>query len=174
MSLDRRLLGWGLAAAVVLSAAAGPAQAAAATTAAPAVPAAQAQVLVLHTEVARSRPAAAARAVGTVAPRTPLTRVRTVLPVIGREVDDRGAAWVHVRLPGRPNGHGGWIRALRTRPASTAWHLVVDLSARTVGAYRAGRLQRRFRAVVGAPATPTPRGLFFVCLLYTSPSPRDS
>jgi lipoprotein-anchoring transpeptidase ErfK/SrfK len=44
----------------------------------------------------------------------------------------------------------------------THWHVVVDLSRRRVDVYRAGRLVRNFRAVVGKPSTPTPRGRFFV------------
>jgi len=39
---------------------------------------------------------------------------------------------------------------------------LVRLSSRTVTVYRAGRISSRFRAVVGKPSTPTPRGQFFV------------
>jgi lipoprotein-anchoring transpeptidase ErfK/SrfK len=56
----------------------------------------------------------------------------------------------------------GWISGRQTRPRSTAWSLVVRLSARRVTVYRDGRVTRRFRAVVGKPSTPTPRGRFFV------------
>jgi lipoprotein-anchoring transpeptidase ErfK/SrfK len=45
---------------------------------------------------------------------------------------------------------------------ATVWHLVVDVGARRVRAYRSGRLVRDFQAVVGGPATPTPAGRFFV------------
>ena len=69
---------------------------------------------------------------------------------------------MQVRLPGRPSGHTGWIVADRTRRTSTGWHLAVALSARRVTVYRDGRAVRRFRAVVGAAVTPTPRGRFFV------------
>ena len=30
---------------------------------------------------------------------------------------------MHVRLPGRPNGHKGWIRTNQTRRSSTEWRL---------------------------------------------------
>ena len=40
--------------------------------------------------------------------------------------------------------------------------IVLDLSLRRVTVYNHGRLQRRFRAVVGTPSTPTPRGRFFI------------
>lgn len=118
-------------------------------------------MVLLHKHIARTRPGERAHRVGTVAARRPLTRVRTVLPVLARSTRG-GHSWVQVRLPGRPNGHKGWIRASQTRPMATEWHIRVSLSARRVTVYRAGRIERRFRAVVGAASTPTPRGRFFV------------
>jgi hypothetical protein len=123
----------------------------------PAAPAGQRLVVLLRDHVVRATPRAYARRIGWVAARRPLTRVRTVLPVLGRR-----AGWVHVRLPGRPNGHAGWISAYRTRPATTEWRIAVRLSTRRVSVYHRGRLQGRFRAVIGRPDTPTPRGRFFV------------
>jgi lipoprotein-anchoring transpeptidase ErfK/SrfK len=123
------------------------------------VPASRPLVVLLEDHVARERPHARARRIESVRARRPLTGVRTVLPVLRRAV--RGS-WLLVRLPGRPNAHTGWIRATGTRGASTAWHIVVRLSTRRVAVYRDGHVLRRFRAVVGAPSTPTPRGRFFV------------
>ena len=74
----------------------------------------------------------------------------------------RHAAWLQVRLPGRPNGHTGWISAARTRSTSTPWRIVVSLSRRHVVVLRSGRVVREFAAIVGKPSTPTPRGSFFV------------
>jgi lipoprotein-anchoring transpeptidase ErfK/SrfK len=88
----------------------------------------------------------------------PITGVRTVLPLLGRST----GGWLRVRLPGRPNSGTGWIRARATRVAATPWHLVVDTSRRRVLVYRMGRVVRTFGAVVGASATPTPSGSFFV------------
>jgi lipoprotein-anchoring transpeptidase ErfK/SrfK len=80
-----------------------------------------------------------------------------VLPVLARH-----GQWLKVRLPGRPNGHTGWISRDGTARSATDWHIVVDLSRREVTVYRAGRPVRSFRAVVGKPSTPTPLGEFFV------------
>lgn len=126
------------------------------------VPASQPLVVLLHDHVVRARPSSRARRIEAVAARRPLTRVRTVLPVLGHAGRGRRSAWVRVRLPGRPNGHSGWITTLRTRLTATGWHVSVALSARRVTVYRNGRAKRRFRAVVGKPSTPTPRGRFFV------------
>jgi lipoprotein-anchoring transpeptidase ErfK/SrfK len=101
--------------------------------------------------------AARSALVGVVPPTAPITGSRTVLPVLGRH-----GRWVKVRLPGRPNGHAGWISAHATVRAFTSFHIVVDTSRRLVRVYRAGRPVRSFRAVVGKPSTPTPVGEFFV------------
>jgi lipoprotein-anchoring transpeptidase ErfK/SrfK len=85
-----------------------------------------------------------------------------VLPVLGQARTPGGQSWIHVRLPGRPNSHAGWIRAYRTRRTSTEWRLRLDLSARRVTVFHAGRAGRRFPVVVGKPSTPTPTGLFFI------------
>lgn len=121
--------------------------------------AAQPLVALLHPHVARAQPNLHARRIESVPSRRPLTGVRTVLPVLGR--NDPGS-WVRVRLPGRPNGHSGWIPTRRTRELQTEWSLRVDLSARRVIASRGDVEARRFRAIVGAASTPTPRGRFFV------------
>jgi len=122
--------------------------------------AAQPLVVLLGDHVARRSPNAGAGGIEAVAARRPLTRVRTVLPVLG----SRGPhdAWLRVRLPGRPNGHTGWISADRTRSTSTPWEIVVSLSRRDVVVFRAGRVVREFAAIVGKPSTPTPRASFFV------------
>jgi lipoprotein-anchoring transpeptidase ErfK/SrfK len=96
-------------------------------------------------------------AVGLVPPTTPITGERTTLPVLAR----RGR-WLKVELPGRPNGHVGWILLTATNRSITYWRIVVDTSLRHVTVYRAGKLVRVLEAVVGKPSTPTPTGEFFV------------
>ncbi|HEX3240473.1 MAG TPA: L,D-transpeptidase family protein [Solirubrobacterales bacterium] len=151
MTLPLALLAAGIC--LLASEVAAPAQAGA-------VPRAQALVVVLRDHVVRSRPSADARRVDVVAARRPLTRVRTVLPQLAS--GGAGDAWLRVRLPGRPNGHAGWIAANGTRSDSTGWRIRVSLGKRRVSVFHDGRRLRSFRAVVGAPATPTPRGSFFV------------
>ena len=156
----------GLALAIVAAgcvlALAGPATAAS-------VPARQRLVVLTRSHVARTRPSAAAHRLKTVAGRRPLSHVRTVLPVLGYATTGT-ARWVHVRLPGRPNSQTGWIPAAHTVPAVTGWRLAIDLTARRLTAYRDGALARRFRAVVGKPSTPTPRGRFFIEEVIRTPA----
>ena len=134
-----------------------PAQASAATG-----PASQPLVVLLGDHPARSRPDGYAHRIESVPARRPLTGVRTVLPVLGRATGSGGSSWVQVRLPGRPNGHKGWISTRQTRRSFTEWRISVKLSTRRILVYRYGRVARRFRAVVGKPSTPTPRGRFFI------------
>jgi lipoprotein-anchoring transpeptidase ErfK/SrfK len=119
-------------------------------------------VVLLSNHVARTHPSMNARPMVTIADRRPLTGVRTVVPVLGHSTSTHGRTWVDVRIPGRPNGSTGWITTAGTMPSWTAWRLVVNLSARTVTVYDRGRVAYRFPAVVGAPATPTPQGQFFI------------
>ena len=81
------------------------------------------------------------------------------LLVLKRAFDKHGEAWLKVRLPIRPNGSAGWIRADFVRQRWTPWWIGISLHQRLVSVYRLGVLKRRFLAVVGAPATPTPLGL---------------
>lgn len=100
--------------------------------------------------------------VSTLQPWRPITHGPTVLPVIGRARTADGSHWLRVMLPGRPNGRTGWIARRETVPSRTVWHLVVRTASRRVLVYRRGRLLRTFKAIVGAPGTPTPRGRTFV------------
>ena len=94
--------------------------------------------------------------------RRPITEDRTVLPVLGHRSGADGAEWLHVLLPGRPNGHTGWIKRRATRLTITGWHIVVSTSSRRVTVYQQGRKVRAFKAIVGTRATPTPPGEFFI------------
>jgi lipoprotein-anchoring transpeptidase ErfK/SrfK len=107
-------------------------------------------------------PSDSARSIVSVSASRPITGEETVLPVTGRLTMADGVNWLHVMLPGRPNGSEGWMTERETRLTATVWHLVVATALRRVLAYRSGRLVATFAAIVGKPATPTPRGEFFV------------
>lgn len=81
-------------------------------------------------------------------------------------------AWLDVELPIRPNGATGWVPAGDVRLSPVRTRIVVDLSARRVRLFRAGRLVLSSTAAVGSPATPTPTGRYYVNqrLLAADPS----
>jgi lipoprotein-anchoring transpeptidase ErfK/SrfK len=133
-----------------------PAGAASASTA-PTIQPTQALVTLLAPHEVHKGPSARSGSLPLISAARPLTGLRTVLPVLGES-----KSWLHVRLPGRPNGLTGWIRKQATVSSSTPWHLVVDISERRVIAFRLGHAVKSFPAVVGKPSTPTPTGTFFV------------
>jgi lipoprotein-anchoring transpeptidase ErfK/SrfK len=119
--------------------------------------------------VARTPAWSAPRAVGSPRMLAPLGRW-TGGPVGLLVLEVRGT-WLRVLLPDRPNGRSAWIAARRVRVVRTRWRVEVDRALRRVTVLRAGRVVRRFGAVVGAPATPTPRGRFAVYEFARQPDP---
>jgi len=81
-----------------------------------------------------------------------------------------GRCWLQVRLPSRPNVAKGWVDEQRVQVSATPWRIDVALRSRTVTLLRAGARVARYRAVVGAPGTPTPRGLFALVQAYPNPA----
>ncbi len=79
------------------------------------------------------------------------------------------AQWYRVQLSIIPNGTVGWVRAWAVRAYRVRSRIVVDLSERRLRLYRGGRLTLEAPVSVGAPATPTPRGRFFVNERYSLP-----
>jgi lipoprotein-anchoring transpeptidase ErfK/SrfK len=91
-------------------------------------------------------------------------------------LDDASAGgndWVKVLLPTRPNGSTGWIPRDNVVLAHTRYWIDVRVKARRLTIYRDGERLRRFSAVVGAPATPTPTGLAAVYERNRQPDPGE-
>lgn len=114
-------------------------------------------VVLFRSHQARSGPSIHSARLVVVPLRMPITGARSVLPVLAH----RGK-WLKVLLPGRPNGHSGWIEKGATSRAVTPWHLVVDRGRRQLTVYKAGHSVRVIQVIVGKPSTPTPTGQFFV------------
>ena len=89
--------------------------------------------------------------------------VTTVFGVLGRSVGRTcRPSWYRVRLPRRPNGRSGWVRAEDVAIGTVRTRILVDLSARRVTLYRAGRKLISTTAAIGSPTTPTPTGTYYV------------
>lgn len=93
-----------------------------------------------------------------VVPQTSWGRNPHVLMVL-RSARYQGKVWLRLRLASRPNGSAGWIRRDRVILGRTGYWITVRLKQRSVRVFRNGKLTRTLRAVIGAPGTPTPRGL---------------
>lgn len=83
----------------------------------------------------------------------------------------RGGDWLRVLLANRPNGSAGWIPSDRAVLARTRYWIDVRLGSRQVVVRRDGKAVRRFGAVIGAPATPTPLGLAAIYERNRQPDP---
>ena len=112
--------------------------------------------------VARAAPSAAARAVSSLAARTPLTGSQRALPVLREATGPSGGRWLQIRLPTRPNGATGWVPADAGSFAVTPWQIVVHRARRVAVVTRGSTVRARFPVIVGKPATPTPLGTFYV------------
>jgi lipoprotein-anchoring transpeptidase ErfK/SrfK len=96
----------------------------------------------------------------------------TVVGVVGvRTNHGCRPTWYRVQLSVVPNGTAGWVPAHTVRLYRVTSRIVIDLSKRTLRLYREGKLVLRTTVGIGAPATPTPVGRFFVNERYVvSPS----
>jgi L,D-transpeptidase-like protein len=83
--------------------------------------------------------------------------------VLDGRMDAARRRWLHIRIPKRPNGRTGWVpesalsslHAVRTQ-------LVIDRGALRASLYRDGKRIWSAGVGVGKPATPTPRGNFWI------------
>jgi hypothetical protein len=83
--------------------------------------------------------------------------------VLRSRTDARGAHWIQVRLPMRPNGRKGWVkRSALERFRVVRKALVINRRTLRATLYRNGRRIWRAPVGVGAPNSPTPPGRFYV------------
>ncbi|HKG65509.1 MAG TPA: L,D-transpeptidase family protein [Solirubrobacteraceae bacterium] len=110
----------------------------------------------------RSAPDAAAPRIAELGTRTP-EGTRNIVAVAARGHDRQGRRWVQVRLAVLPNGRTGWVpRAALGGYGTVHTRLIIDLQALSATLYRRGRAVLRAPVAVGATATPTPAGEFYV------------
>jgi lipoprotein-anchoring transpeptidase ErfK/SrfK len=104
--------------------------------------------------VLRARPEG--RALATVAARTEFGSPQTLA------VAFRKGNWLAVRSPRLGNRRVGWVQAAPLRLVRRPLQLDVDLSRRVLVVRDAHGIRRRISVAIGAPATPTPVGRFYV------------
>jgi lipoprotein-anchoring transpeptidase ErfK/SrfK len=112
--------------------------------------------------IARQAPQPDARAVARIDTRTPEGTWNIAL-VVARAQDAQGRPWVRVSLATLPNGSTGWIPRTAVGGYETVdTALDVDLEGLRLTLRRGGHVILRAPIAVGAAATPTPRGRFYV------------
>jgi hypothetical protein len=77
--------------------------------------------------------------------------------------DSNGRTWLKIRVPMRPNGQRGWVRDSAFGPLyHVRTHLVIDRSDLEARLYKSGEEIWSAPIGIGAPATPTPAGDFWI------------
>jgi lipoprotein-anchoring transpeptidase ErfK/SrfK len=90
-------------------------------------------------------------------------RVPTIFSIRGALVDAKCKPRSYlVQIPKRPNGVTAWVPARQVNVEKVSTRIVVDLSEKRVTLYKNGRKVLSSTAAIGAPATPTPTGRFYV------------
>jgi hypothetical protein len=86
-----------------------------------------------------------------------------VYVVLRRWHSPYGHTWLNVRIPMRPNGQRGWVRASALDPLQLVrTRLVVDRGRMRATLYSSGHRIWRSRIGVGKAGTPTPAGRFWI------------
>ena len=87
----------------------------------------------------------------------------TYFGVLGERLGkDCRPAWYRVQLPIRPNGAVGWVRAAAIQLQPVDLRIEVDVSRRHLTLFRDARRVLEATVAVGASATPTPIGRYYV------------
>jgi lipoprotein-anchoring transpeptidase ErfK/SrfK len=108
----------------------------------------------------RARPGG--RTIGTLAPFTAYSHGPQQLMVTGSRRDGAGTLWLHVQLASRPNGRAAWMTAEHAQLRRLTVRVEINRATRRLTLLRRGRRIASWPIVIGAPGTPTPRGLFAV------------
>ena len=95
----------------------------------------------------------------------------TTVPQVFLVKSQRADGWVEVLLPVRPNGSTGWVHAGDVTLTTNPYRVVVSLSAHTITVTNARDVVYTGPVAVGAPATPTPTGNYYLYVLLQAPDP---
>jgi hypothetical protein len=95
-------------------------------------------------------------------------------PVVLLVRDDQAAGeWLHVYLPIRPNGSGGWVRARDVTLRRNDYRIAIDLAHHHLTLTQRGHELFTTPIGVGTSTTPTPGGVYFVDELLQPPDHDD-
>jgi lipoprotein-anchoring transpeptidase ErfK/SrfK len=95
----------------------------------------------------------------------------SAVPQVFLVESQRADGWVQVLLPVRPNGSVGWVHTSDVTLTPNPFRVEVALGAHTITVTNADAVVYRGPVAVGAPATPTPTGNFYLYVLLQAPDP---
>lgn len=76
--------------------------------------------------------------------------------------DAKGAGWLQVFLPVRPNGSTGWVRAAEVSVTALTFRVDVHVKSHLLMVYENNALRAKYPIGVGTTSTPTPGGIFYL------------
>jgi len=83
--------------------------------------------------------------------------------VLAARIDAAGDAWLHIRIPMRPNARTGWVPAdMLSQLYVVRTQLVIDRTAKRAKLFKNGRKIWEAPVGIGKAGTPTPRGRFWI------------
>jgi lipoprotein-anchoring transpeptidase ErfK/SrfK len=85
--------------------------------------------------------------------------------------EERADGWVKVLLPVRPNGSTGWVRTSDVTLSPNPFHIKVELGAHRITVTNADNVIYTGTTAVGAKATPTPTGEYYLRVLIRAIDP---
>ena len=74
---------------------------------------------------------------------------------------DDGSLWYHVRVPTRPNGTTGWIKASDAQASILTHSVRISLSKHTLEVFDRSQLLKTYPVALGTAQAPTPKGEFY-------------
>jgi lipoprotein-anchoring transpeptidase ErfK/SrfK len=98
------------------------------------------------------------------------TEFGSATTLAGIEWSDPQRSWLKVHVPTRPNGMTGYVRADDVELGRTDLRIDVDLAARRIVVRDGTEIVIDAAVAVGAAATPTPTGSFFVTDVVDNPN----
>jgi len=95
----------------------------------------------------------------------------SLVPQVFLVETNRADGWVEVLLPVRPNGSTGWVRSTDVSLSRVTFRVKVELGARRITVFDLESVLYQGPIAVGAAATPTPTGRYFIRVLIRAPNP---
>jgi len=106
-------------------------------------------------------------------PREGKKQISSTFLIVGEDEDAQGRVWYQIRLPIRPNGSTGWIRASDVSVAAVMYSMSIDLSDHRLELYEAGRLKQSYPVGVGTVDNPTPPGEYYITIKMKPTKPNS-
>ncbi|OFW56073.1 MAG: hypothetical protein A2133_12515 [Actinobacteria bacterium RBG_16_64_13] len=106
-------------------------------------------------------------------PREGTKQISSTFLITDEDEDPQGGVWYQIRLPIRPNGSTGWIRAADITVATVMNSISIDLSDHRLDLYEAGRPLKSWPIGIGTDDTPTPPGEYYITIKMRPTKPNS-